>query len=95
MTFHAFVVGTIGRSVDLYLDRLWLDTLAAAVGEFFPLTKVTWWYILFYTIVLTILGVFLKKCLQWVAGNITLFDFDKRTLVEEERELIIALGQNQ
>ena len=69
---------TVAKSIDFYVDRLWGDAIAAAIGQFFPLTNSAWDYILLYTIALTGLAVLFKKVLEWATDILDVFDFTQK-----------------
>lgn len=64
----SFIANSIGRGVDLYLDRVWIDSFGGMVGDYFPSMERTWANLFLYSLGLTILAYFVRKAIVMAAS---------------------------
>lgn len=65
---HTFFANSIVRGIDVYLDRIWIDSVSKIVGDFFkPPTEGTWYAMFTYAIGLTLVALFVKWIISVIA----------------------------
>ena len=84
---HTFFANTIGHGIDVYLDRIWIDSVGKIVGDFFELPVEGSWYEMFmYAIGLTLIALIVK----WFISVIVDFFEPKIKPTKAELEMIKA-----
>lgn len=84
---HLFFANSIGRGIDVYLDRIWIDSIGKLVATFFePPTEGTWYAMFTYAIGLTLIALFAK----WVISIVAELFQPEAKPTKEELEVIKA-----
>lgn len=79
----SFIANSIGRGVDLYLDRIWIDSLGGIVGSYFPPINKTWPNLLLWALCLTVVAYFVRRVVIVIA---TWFQTSKFQFQPEDSE---------
>lgn len=66
----AFITSAIGRGMDLFLDRLWIDSIGGVIAVLAPPTSRKWGYLLLYAIVITVMVFLTKKAMDKLVAKV-------------------------
>lgn len=65
---HTFFANSIGHGIDVYLDKIWIDSVSKIVRDFFePPMEGTWYAMFTYAIGLTLIALLVKWFISVIA----------------------------
>lgn len=87
---HTFFANSISHGIDVYLDKIWIDSVSKIVRDFFePPMDGTWYAMFTYAIGLTLIALVVK----WVISIITDFFESDEKPTKAELELLKSIRQ--
>lgn len=88
---HTFFAATVANGIDVYLDRIWVDSVGRIAGELFRAPADGSWYEMFiYAISLTLLALFAK----WVISTIADWFDPEVKPTKSELEMVKAVRRH-